>query len=101
VKDISADTKLSRAQLCTAHTRNNVRKATELIYLRLAFKYEFASKMKGHVQCCYTPHVHKQSTAVIDEPHDAAALQRDTIWLHLQWRISITGDVEKELQTVK
>ena len=53
--------------------------------------------MKGHVQRCYTPNVHKQNTAVIDEPHNAAAFQRAIIWLHLQWRISIAGDAERNL----
>jgi hypothetical protein len=53
--------------------------------------------MKGHVQCCYTRNVHKQNTAVIDEPHNAAAFQGHMIWLQLQGRISITGDAERNL----
>ena len=86
-----------RGHLCTAHTRDNVHTVTELFYLGLAFQYEFAFKMKGHVQCRYTPNVHKQDTAVIDEPHNAAAFQGDIIWLHLEGRIYITGGAERNL----
>jgi hypothetical protein len=67
---------LLSGQLCTARARDNVQTATELIYLRLAFKYEFASKVKGHVQCRYTPKVHKQNTAVIDEPPQCSCISK-------------------------
>ena len=67
----------------------------DLFTSRFQIRIRFQNERSRTVQCCYTPNVHKQNTAVIDEPHNTTAFQEDIIWLHLQGRISITGMLKR------